>query len=428
VPRPLDAEADRAETGVGSGGMEARRVLYCAFVHSLRICFLIAACATAGCAATPRPAAYATGVAASADDAYVTSLPLVDVAPEDATFARGEIAAGRALFVVMTEAGRPRFVRGCAVAAAYGFDERGELVDVAGALQEQVQRETQSGLGSNATNLTIDVQRAGVYRLAALARNDVPPDAACAPATHVVQAVETGAFRVAYGRYDQVDTSVRDRHVARAGDPIAITIVAVDPADAPGPRTIAHAAEHRHLEARYPGAWTLDTNRAAPLCALPCDAWLLPGGWAYARDARSGRELVLPASGSGESVVVTTGKEQKDPVVAWFAIGGGTLAALGAGYLSYAFWSGQLDASSNPSGPGSSAALSGAARDALGEVVVLGVLMPVLAVAGAVSAGWGVRELVRTPGEAPVTQVEQSAAAAGHPSVRVGVGGVSGDF
>ena len=379
----------------------------------MRSFFLVSvgfACCCAACGPLPRSAAYGTGVSVSADDANAVSLPLVDLPAADAAFARDEVRGGRALLAVYDGA-TPRFVRGCAIAAAYRVDH-GNLADVEAELRERVRRETESGLGSEATGVTIEVQSSGVHRLAAIARNELPVEGPCTTASHVVVAIETGAYRAAYGRIDRVDTSVRDHYVARDDAPIAVTLLALDTEP---PRRIARAAELRHVEARVPGQWSLEADASPSLCALPCDVWVLPGAQAYARDAGSGRALPLPAGPSREHAVVSTGKEEKQTTLAWFALGGGILASVGAAYLSYAFWSGQLGGSPAGSMGGGSWGDAGAgARDAIGEVVGLGVVMPVLAVGAAWIAGWGIRELVRTPEDAPV--------------VRVGVGGVSGAF
>ena len=395
-----------------------------------------------GCAASPHSAAYGEGAAPSADDASARSVAMIDWPPEDAAYLRGEIRANRAVFLAY-EGAKAHVVRGCSLAAAYAFEANAGIADVnvhetlqGFARSETARREPQLSVNLDWANRTgfgldtrVDVGSAGLYRLAALAANRLPSAVECASASHVLTAVELGAYRASYSRPELLGTpSVHELLVAgdpaacptgvHAGSepavgceaPMAATIVALGE----GPeRLVARAAERRHVEARIDGDWALDTNRNQPFCRLPCDAWVLPGGRAYLRDTASTRRTWLPADAApSSSIVIGYGKETKDTTMAWLATGGGLFAAASGTVVAYFFFSGQMTSSSNESNGSVSSGSSGSgAKDAVGGVVFGGFLMPLLAVAGAVWAGWGVRELLRAPDEVPVARTAHAVGA-----------------
>ncbi len=260
-----------------------------------------------------------------------------------------------------------RPVHGCVVAAAFGFHV-GEPLAV------------------NPEGVVTDA--GGVYRLGAFASNELPD--ACSGATHVATAIQMDTWHVTTTVTTLLGQSQRTIAASDGKSPTAALVAPVD-----RPR-ISRVATSTHVTSQLAGDWVLGTNQTAPLCTLPCDAWVMPNE-AIARDRSSASEVKLPNESSPASLTITTEKERKDPVLGWLALGAGVAGTPFAVMATYLVWSG--------AGGSSSSTLSGFAQSAEGQLAGM-VLMPLLTAATVSLAGWGLWQLVRAPKDVPVAKRE----------------------
>jgi hypothetical protein len=302
------------------------------------------------------------GPTAAERDGSSATFALTAWSDADRAFVAREIAAGRVVFVRVDGPGYA-LVRGCEARAAWARDTWDRLPG--DALSSALDRD-----GAHA-----DVASTGVRRVAALATNE---RGACAFATHVVTAVESGGVTVS-----GFDDDGRPREIARFGCPTCDEPLVASVAPIAEDGTLFRAARRLTYASALGGSWKVDD-----LCSTPCEAWVLPGTAVTLHEAPPGDRSVsawAPDGDAPSTTVCTRRRRELPAALAGWMVGVGVAGAVLATVATVSIANGE---GTTPGGSGSSQIASNAGTSAAGLVV-----MPILGAASLAIAGFGVYEL-----------------------------------